>query len=76
MGDTIAEIIIPTTDTPGASVANVNRFIDALVGESYLPKGRDRFLSGLDDINVRCEETFGADAPYEETGRTWSGAAS
>lgn len=60
MVDTIAEIIIPTTDTPGASAANVNRFIDALVGESYLPKDRDRFLEGLDDLNTRCKEKYGA----------------
>ncbi|MFB6230669.1 MAG: gluconate 2-dehydrogenase subunit 3 family protein [Salinibacter sp.] len=60
MVDTIAEIIIPTTDTPGASAANVNRFIDALVGESYLPKDRDRFLRGLDDLNTRCKEKYGA----------------
>lgn len=60
MVDTIAEIIIPTTDTPGASAANVNRFIDALVGESYLPEDRDRFLSGLDDVNARCEKRYGA----------------
>ena len=60
MVDTIAEIIIPTTDTPGASAANVNRFIDALVGESYLPKDRDRFLKGLDETNARCKEAHGS----------------
>ena len=60
MVDAIAEIIIPTTDTPGASAANVNRFIDALVGESYPPKDRDRFLKGLDDLNARCKEEYGA----------------
>lgn len=60
MVDTIAEIIIPATDTPGASAANVNRFIDALVGEGYLPEDRDHFLTGLDDVNARCEETYGA----------------
>lgn len=59
MVDTIAEIIIPATDTPGASAANVNRFIDAMVGESYLPEERDRFLSGLDDVNTRCQDRFG-----------------
>lgn len=60
MVDTISEIIIPATDTPGASAANVNRFIDAMVGESYLPEDRDRFLGGLDDANARCEESYGA----------------
>lgn len=61
--DTIAEIIIPATDTPGASAANVNRFIDALIGESYLSKDRDRFLNGLDEVNARCEENYGAPFP-------------
>lgn len=60
MVDAIAEIIIPTTDTPGASAANVNRFIDAMVGESYPTKARDRFLQGLDDIDARCQEEYGA----------------
>jgi hypothetical protein len=60
MVDTIAEIIIPTTDTPGAGAANVNRFIDAMVGESYPEEDRDRFLSGLEDVNARCKENYGA----------------
>lgn len=60
MVDTISEIIIPATDTPGASAANVNRFIDAMVGESYLPENRDRFLSGLEDVNARAQDTFDA----------------
>lgn len=62
MVDTIAEIIIPETDTPGAGAANVNRFIDAMVGESYPEADRDRFLEGLDDVNARCEDAY--DAPF------------
>ncbi len=60
MVDTIAEIIIPATDTPGASAANVNRFIDAMVGESYLEEDRTRFMSGLEDINARCKKNYGS----------------
>lgn len=60
MIDTMAEIIIPTTDTPGASAANVNRFIDAIVGESWLEKDRARFMDGLEAANERCKETYGA----------------
>lgn len=60
MVDTIAEIIIPATDTPGARAANVNRFVDALVGESYLPEDRKRFLDGLASVNTRCKEEYGA----------------
>lgn len=57
---TIGEIIIPATDTPGAKAANVHRFIDALLAESFLPGDRDRFLSGLEDVNARCRETYDA----------------
>lgn len=64
MVDTIAEIIIPTTDTPGASAANVNRFIDAMVGESYPEEDRTRFLAGLNEADARCEEDYGA--PFVE----------
>lgn len=60
MVDTMAEIIIPTTDTPGASAANVNRFIDAMVGESYPTADRDRFLAGLEAVNARCQDAYGA----------------
>ncbi len=60
MIDTMAEIIIPTTDTPGASAANVNRFIDAIVGESWLEEDRARFMDGLEAANGRCKETYGA----------------
>lgn len=59
MVDTIAEIIIPATDTPGASAAHVNRFIDAMVGESYPVEERDRFLAGLDDVSDRCRDRYG-----------------
>lgn len=58
----IGEIIIPPTDTPGARAANVHRFIDALLDGSFLPEDRDRFLTGLQDVNARCEEAY--DAPF------------
>lgn len=64
MVDTIAEIIIPTTDTPGARAANVNRFVDALLTDSYLPKDRDRFLSGLETTNARCKKRY--ESPFVE----------
>lgn len=64
MVDTIAEIIIPATDTPGASAAHVNRFVDAMLTGSYPPKDRDRFLKGLTSTNARCREEY--DAPFLE----------
>lgn len=60
MIDTLSEIIIPTTDTPGASTANVNRFIDAMVGESFLDDPRTRFMNGLKQTDARCQDTYDA----------------
>lgn len=59
MVDTIAEIILPATDTPGARAANVNRFVDAMLTGSYPPETRDRFLAGLNETNARCRDTYG-----------------
>lgn len=55
----IAELIIPTTDTPGAAAAQVNRFIDAMLHGSYGEEDRTRFLDGLDAVNDRCQEAYG-----------------
>jgi len=60
MVDTIAEIIIPATDTPGASAAQVHRFVDAMLTGSYSPKERDRFLKGLASADAYCQEEYGA----------------
>jgi len=64
MIDVISKIIIPATDTPGGSAANVNRFVDAMVGKSYLPEDRDRFLTNLNGLDNRCQKKFGR--PFTE----------
>src|SRR5213595_917991 len=38
---TIAEHILPETDTPGARAVGVHRFIDAMLAESYGPEDRE-----------------------------------
>ena len=43
----LADLIIPATETPGARGVGVPEFIDLLLTESYLPQVRDRFLAGL-----------------------------
>jgi glucoside 3-dehydrogenase (cytochrome c) hitch-hiker subunit len=58
---TIAEIIIPETDTPGARAAKVNEFVDVLLAEWYDEKDKDRFLAGLADVDTRCKDAFGTD---------------
>jgi len=47
---TIAEQILPATDTPGARAVGVHRFIDALLAESYPAGERERFVAGLTDL--------------------------
>jgi len=51
---TIAEHILPETDTPGARAVGVHQFIDALVAESYGAEERQRFLAGLAALDGRA----------------------
>jgi len=57
----IAEMIIPETDTPGASAARVPEFIDLLLAEWFPDDERARFLAGLADVDERSRDLFGAD---------------
>ncbi len=56
----IAEILLPQTDTVGASQVGVNRFIDLLLTESMLERDRTRFLAGLAAIDARSRSLCGA----------------
>jgi len=58
---TIAELIIPASDTPGARAAQVDDFIDLLLAEWYPADERARFLSGLGDVDARARAAWGAD---------------
>ncbi|MBI1966856.1 MAG: gluconate 2-dehydrogenase subunit 3 family protein [Gemmatimonadetes bacterium] len=58
---TIAELILPETDTPGARAAKVHEFVDVLLAEWYDDKDRGRFLAGLADVDTRCRGAFGVD---------------
>jgi hypothetical protein len=48
----IADTIIPRTDTPGAFDVGVAAFIDVIVSENYDDAERDRFLAGLEAIDL------------------------
>jgi len=58
---TIADMIIPATDTPGARAAGVHRFIDLLLAESFPDDERASFLAGLADLDARARAAFGGD---------------
>ena len=57
---TIAELIIPATDTPGAKEAKVNEFIDLLLTEWFEPAETREFLAGLTDVDACSQEKFSA----------------
>ena len=67
---TIAEHIIPETDTPGARGVGVHRFIDTMLAEYYPADERARFLAGLADVDARarrgCGKAFLRCAPAEQ----------
>ncbi len=58
---TIAEMIIPATDTPGARAARVHEFVDTLLADWAPDDDRSRFLAGLADVDARARAAFGTD---------------
>jgi hypothetical protein len=56
----LAERILPkTADSPGANEANVQQFVDAMLGDYMQPEEAEMFLKGLDDITTRCMNAHG-----------------
>ncbi len=51
----LTEMILPTTDTPGATAAGVHHFIDVMVSDYFAPAHRDHFLKGLANVNARAK---------------------
>ena len=58
---TMAEMIIPRTDTPGAADVGVAEFIDLILSEWYDEVERRRFLAGLADVDARSRARFAKD---------------
>ena len=56
---TMADLIIPATETPGAKGARVNEFIDVILTEWATDDERQHFLDGLADVDKRSNELFG-----------------
>jgi hypothetical protein len=62
--DAMAEAIIPTTDTPGASEAGVAEFIEAIVSEWYDAEQREHFMRGLAHLDEHSEALTGVRFPH------------
>lgn len=55
----LTECIIPTTDTPGAIAAGVNRFIDQVLAQVTEEGEKTTFMQGLEELMKACSETYG-----------------
>ena len=58
---TMAELIIPQTDTPGAKATRVNEFIDLILSEWFDEEERAGFLAGLAKVDTQANELYGKD---------------
>jgi gluconate 2-dehydrogenase gamma chain len=57
----LAEVIVPETETPGATEASVVDFVDVIVAEWLDPDEGDRFLQGADDVDRRARGREGVE---------------
>ena len=55
----MAELILPKTDTPGATDVGASEFIDLMLTEWYDEHDRTRFLNGLAEADRRTKALFG-----------------
>jgi gluconate 2-dehydrogenase gamma chain len=57
----MAEMILPRTETPGASDVGATEFIDLILTEWYDESQRNVFRNGLVDVDSRTQALFGKD---------------
>lgn len=55
----ISEIIIPTTDTPGAKAADVGSFIELMIPDCYTEKDQKSFHDGLIMFRDSFQQEYG-----------------
>jgi hypothetical protein len=55
----MTELIVPRTDTPGATDVGVTAFIDLILTEWSDEVERANFLNGLGDVDARMQTLFG-----------------
>jgi len=55
------DTVIPATDTPGATAAKVNEFVDLALGEWFDDGERKGFLDGLAEVDARSRKRFSKD---------------
>jgi len=56
---TMADLILPRTETPGATDVGASEFIELMLTEWYDEPDRTQFRNGLADVDVRTTALFG-----------------
>ncbi|MBB5623995.1 hypothetical protein HDE69_005092 [Pedobacter cryoconitis] len=54
----VADIIIPSTKTPGAKAAGVGPWISMMVRDCYPKEAQDVFVKGLEDLEARSKKQY------------------
>ncbi len=55
----VADIIIPTTGTPGAKAAGVEKFIVRVMRDCYEKADQEKFYAGLAKLDIDSQAKFG-----------------
>ncbi len=55
----LADVIIPTTNTPGAKAAKVNEIIDVVLKDCYKQPDQQRFIDGLTMTQKMSQDAYG-----------------
>ncbi|MFN4146907.1 MAG: gluconate 2-dehydrogenase subunit 3 family protein [Runella sp.] len=55
----LADVIIPTTSTPGAKAAGVEKFIVRVMRDCYPKAEQEKFYEGLTQLNNEVRQKFG-----------------
>ena len=55
----VAEIMIPRTDTPGATDVGIASFVDKMMKDTYSKDEQQRFVAGLADFEARAKRERG-----------------
>jgi len=54
----VADIIIPTTSSPGAKAAGVGPFISMMIKDCYPEEAQKAFVKGLEDLDKQAKDEY------------------
>jgi len=57
----VADVIIPTTKTPGAKAAGADKFITRIMRDCYEMEDQKKFYSGLQKVDALSKEVYSKD---------------